>query len=119
MRLRTGLVPGFFIRALAGPFTLGAAKYGDYSWRELLQDEGKARQFVSDRVDSMMNHFGEFLDGQMYDPEGPHHLAALAWNALMVLLFLCQYGPEQDFGPAHKPSLEESVRKYKEKQNAV
>lgn len=78
-------IPGFFIRALASPFMLGAAKYGRGSWRSEITTGKQAEEACNRRLGSLLNHLTAYMDGEFYDGEGPAHLSAVAWNALYIL----------------------------------
>lgn len=87
MKLNLALIPGLFITALAPPFMLGVAKYAKGDWQGHLLN-GKADEFIESRTSSMLSHMTKYQNGEIYDEEGPHHLAAVAWNALCVLWYL-------------------------------
>ena len=114
--IRVNLVPIEFIRVLAVPFTLGAVKYGDESWRDFIKTPLEAKKFADNRYRSMNRHLHKFMRGQHYDSEGFHHLAAVAWNALMVLVALQAAGVTNYHDPI---SLGSALVKYrKEKVDA-
>jgi hypothetical protein len=83
MKLKLGLVPGFFIKALAVPFMLGEAKYARGDWANQADPE----KFCLDRLDSAMRHATDYLDGVTYDEDGQNNAAAAAWNFLVVLYY--------------------------------
>ena len=85
-------VPGFFIRALAAPFMLGAAKYGRGSWRSEITTREQAEEACNRRLGSLLNHLTAYMDGEFYDAEGPAHLSAVAWNALYILYLKVTFG---------------------------
>ena len=88
LKLELALVPGFFIKALAVPFMLGAAKYAPGDWANYLKDPIKRKEFADARMHSACRHLADFLDGTMYDEDGQHNLAAAAWNCLVVLFYM-------------------------------
>ncbi|HWT40363.1 MAG TPA: dATP/dGTP diphosphohydrolase domain-containing protein [Dongiaceae bacterium] len=85
IRLDLSLIPGFFIRALAAPFMIGAAKYARGDWRSAIKNREEAQEAINRRTTSLLNHLAEHQDGTFYDDEGFAHLAAVAWNALYIL----------------------------------
>lgn len=109
--LRKDLVPDEFIEALAAPFTLGAAKYGDESWRGLMATANAARDFARLRYASLLRHLNKYMGGEEYDPEGFHHLAAVAWNALIVLVALNGAGVANLYDPVQLAKAVDNYRK--------
>lgn len=77
-KARYDLIPAGPLHALAGVFTLGAAKYGARNWEKGL-DYG--RLFAA-----MMRHAWAWWRREQFDPEdGQHHLASVAWCALCLM----------------------------------
>jgi hypothetical protein len=123
------LVPSEFVKALALPFMLGEAKYGKDSWKTVDHDT-----FLSRRARSLKRHLKVFEDKllslehdnllrpfnrQRYmalelrnvlDDEGPHHLAAVAWNALAMLWHMDKVSGIIEVSKVH---TERTIGKYK------
>lgn len=105
MKLKLGLVPGFFVKALAVPFMLGAVKYQEGDWAT--HDEA----FVKDRVHSAARHWAAFLDGVVYDEDGQHNLAAAAWNMLVILWYRNRLYEEPLYDKRYPARLDELDRR--------
>lgn len=112
LRLDLSLVPGFFIRALAAPFMVGAAKYARGDWKTLVTTPEEADMTCRRRLTSLMNHLTLYLDGISYDSEGAHHLAAVAWNALYILFLQDRFFSEPPFD---QEVLQQTVESYEAK----
>ena len=81
-KLRWDLVPWEAFEQVVERFTHGSMKYGDWNWTKL--DKANDRYFAA-----LMRHLIAHRKGELYDPDLPGnlHMAAVAWNAL-VLLYL-------------------------------
>ena len=90
-KLRYDLIPVVPLRRLAEVFTIGAQKYGDRNWEKGL---------VFGRVSAALDrHHQAWKGGENLDPDnGQHHLASVAWCAL-VLMELEDTWPELDDRP--------------------
>lgn len=79
-KVRFGLIPAHWTRALAQILTVGAQKYAPRNWEKGLVH--------SEVLDSLYRHLDAFLGGERYDPETKcHHLGHVAWNALALMTF--------------------------------
>lgn len=103
MKLKLGLIPGFFLKALALPLMLGEAKYARGDWA----NQDNPQQFIYDRSDSLFRHIADFQDGIHYDEDGQHNLAAAAWNALVILYYLHKHAGVQLVNPNFAVKLDE------------
>lgn len=87
-KLRFDLIPVRPYEALAWVFTIGAKKYADRNWEKGLR---WGRVFAA-----MMRHAWAWWGGEKFDPkDGQHHLAAVAWGALVLMEFETTH-PELD-----------------------
>jgi hypothetical protein len=65
---------------LASIYTMGAIKYDDNNWRKGMPYRKVVRPIFS--------HLYKWMSGQNIDSEtGCHHLAAVAWNALTLMVY--------------------------------
>lgn len=73
------LVPMTIMEAMAGPFALGASKYGPYNWRVKGVDD-------MDYIGACQRHISAYLSGEVCDPEtGECHLhGALASLGIII-----------------------------------
>lgn len=79
-KLRYDLIPADPLDELARVFTIGARKYGDRNWENGL---AWGRVFAA-----LMRHGWAWWRGETHDPEdGQHHLASVAWCALVLMQF--------------------------------
>lgn len=77
---RYDLIPADALEELARVFTIGANKYGERNWEGGLP---YGRVFAA-----MQRHAWAFWNGEETDPEdGQHHLASVAWGALVLLAY--------------------------------
>lgn len=90
-RLDLSHVPGFFVRALAAPFMIGAVKYSRGDWAASVKTADQAKEACDRRLGSLLNHLTTYMDGENYDVDGFHHLAAVAWGALYILFLKCKF----------------------------
>jgi hypothetical protein len=87
-KLRFDLFPMMPLLKLAKLFTIGKEKYGTRNWEKGMKF---GRLFAA-----MMRHAIKWWAGEICDPvDGQHHLAAVMWNA-MVLMELERTHPEMD-----------------------
>ena len=86
-KLRYDLIPVYPLKELALTYTIGARKYADNNWRQGLK--------FSRVIAALKRHLELWLEGEDRDPEGQHHLAAVAWNAFS-LLWYSKFRPEFD-----------------------
>ncbi|KKN68954.1 hypothetical protein LCGC14_0446390 [marine sediment metagenome] len=94
-KLRYDLIPADALEQVADLFTLGARKYGDRNWE---QGFNYTRVYAA-----MMRHLQAWYMGEDYDSEdGQHHLAPVAWGALVLLHFQLS-GPTMDDRPIGPP----------------
>lgn len=74
------LVPPEWVWALGMVLTRGAIKYAVRNWERGMR--------WSEVVGPMFRHIFKFLCGERYDPEtGCHHMAMVAWNALVLMTY--------------------------------
>lgn len=73
------LVPLTILNAMAGPFALGAKKYGPYNWRHRGVND-------MDYIGAAQRHIESYTNGELADPEtGECHLhSALACLGIIV-----------------------------------
>lgn len=77
-KARYDLIPAGPLHAVAGVFTLGAAKYGVRNWENGIQF---GRLFAA-----LMRHAWAWWRGERNDPEdGQHHLSAVVFCALALM----------------------------------
>jgi hypothetical protein len=77
-KLRFDLMPVRPLESVADVFTRGAAKYEDRNWEKGLK---WGRVFAA-----MMRHAWKWWRGEQLDEEdGQHHLASVAWCALVLM----------------------------------
>lgn len=96
---RFDLIPVFPLFQLAELFAIGAKKYADRNWEKGTEWSRIYR--------ALLSHTFKFWGGEDYDPvDGQHHLASVAWCALVLLEFT-QTHPELDNRPkgGYKPVL--------------
>jgi Domain of unknown function (DUF5664) len=105
LKLNLRLVPGFFLEALAVPFMLGAAKYEEGNWRS-----HNCVDFPKARTDSMLRHTVQYLNGEDFDEDGQSNLAAIAWNALVVLW----YRRHNFINPFYADVYEQRLKEYQD-----
>lgn len=76
-KLRYDLIPPGPLAGLADVYTRGAAKYGDWNWRE---------GFAWSRIyGALMRHLQAWWDGEVFDGDnGQHHLDSVAWCAFTL-----------------------------------
>lgn len=90
-KVRYDLLPPGPLHELARVFTIGAEKYGARDWEKGL---AFGRVFAA-----LMRHAWAWWRGGRHDQEdGQHHLASVAWCAL-VLMQLEDSHPDQDDRP--------------------
>lgn len=98
------LLPMKPILKLASLFTMGAKKYGVRNWEKGIQF---GRLFSA-----MIRHSFKWWGGEKYDPiDGQHHLAAVMWNA-MVLMELEDTHPEMDDRNPENKRFTDSEKDY-------
>lgn len=86
-KLRTDLMPPEIQMLIDHVFTIGAAKYADDNWK---------KGFDWKRVKAAMKRHIQFWElGETLDPDGQHHLASVAWCAI-VLMYFEMYGIGKD-----------------------
>lgn len=79
-KLRFDLLPIEALIELTRVFDMGAIKYDDNNWRKGMKWSQVYRPIFS--------HLFKWLSGQEIDKEtGCHHLAMVAWNALVLLTY--------------------------------
>jgi hypothetical protein len=72
------LLPVRPMEGLVKTFTIGAGKYGENNWRKGI---AFSRLFAA-----MCRHLFAWWRGEKFDPEdGQHHLASVAWGALVLM----------------------------------
>jgi len=77
-KLRYDLVPPAVLEALAGVYTLGAGKYGDYNW---LGGLAWSRVYAA-----TMRHLQAWWSGETHaEDDGQHHLAAAMWGLATLM----------------------------------
>jgi hypothetical protein len=76
---RFDLLPPVALRAVAAHFGRGARKYEDRNW-ELGVDWSLS-------FAAMQRHLWSWWGGEDEDEIGSHHLAAVAWHALVLLTY--------------------------------
>lgn len=87
-KLRYDLLPVHPLEELVRVFTIGAGKYGDNNWRKGI---AYTRLFAA-----ICRHLFAWWRGETHDPDdGQHHLASVAWGAL-VLMELEKTHPDLD-----------------------
>ena len=86
-KLRYDLVPVYPLKELVLTYTIGARKYADDNWRKGIK--------FSRVIAALKRHLELWLEGEERDPDGQHHLAAVAWNAFS-LLWYTRFRPEFD-----------------------
>ena len=64
---------------LARVFDIGDKKHGDNDWYINPLPQG-------DHIAALYRHLTAYKSGQSWDPDGQHHLASVAWRALVVML---------------------------------
>lgn len=85
-KLRYDLVPSLAFEEVVKAWTIGSKKYGDRNWENGLN---YGRTFAA-----LMRHAWAWWRGESYaKDDGQHHLAAVAWNALVLLHF--ELNPER------------------------
>jgi len=90
VKLRYDLIPPEALALLAEAYTIGACKHGDREWE-------KGRSFL--RVfASLMRHAWAWRRGERRDPDGQHHLAAVAFQAFTLMALETSH-PEMDDRP--------------------
>lgn len=84
--------PTIGIREMGRVFTMGAAKYGRFNWRE---------HTVSSSVyyDSVLRHLMDWFDGQDVDPESGLHPLAHAMAGMSILMDAQAHGKLNDNRP--------------------
>lgn len=104
---RVDLIPADALLELGELYRLGAAKYNAHNW-----ERGMA---YSRMYGSMVRHMLKFWGGEEIDPDGFHHLTAVAFGALGLLHY--ELDPESYkefddrwFGP-HQQPMEEPDRR--------
>lgn len=79
-KARWDLLPFGPLSELVNVFTYGSKKYADNNWRKGLK--------FTETFAAMMRHAACWMLGETRDPEsGCHHLAHVAWNALVLIEF--------------------------------
>lgn len=79
-KCKIDLVPPEWVWALAMVLTRGAAKYASRNWEKGMR--------WSEVVGPMFRHAFKWICGERYDAEtGCHHLAMVAWNALVLMTY--------------------------------
>lgn len=88
-KLRYDLLPVLPLAEVANVFTIGAKKYDDRNWEKGLK---WGRVFGA-----MMRHAWAWWRGETHDKEdGQHHLASVAWCALVLMEFERTHGELDD-----------------------
>lgn len=98
-KLRWRNIPQFLIRDMVEVGQFGEKKYGTYNFLNGLP--------VNDTLDSLYRHLDAATDPNQsdYDEEsGLHHLAHVAWNALVALYHI---KTRSDLDDRYKPQTEE------------
>ncbi len=86
-KMMYGLIPWQWLESLANIFTFGAKKYAPNNWKKSLNTEDH-NVLIEDRISSLLRHYVSWRKGEIDDPEsGEHHLAHVAWNALMIVWY--------------------------------
>jgi len=82
-KLRFSLIPVEILVELSRLYTKGAIKYAAHNWRKGMD--------WSRCIDSAERHWIKWRAGLTTDPEtGCHHLTAVAWNVLTLLVYSIQ-----------------------------
>ena len=85
-KLPFSLLPVEWLAALTHLLEKGARKYGPRDF-ERGEFGGEPVKWLS-RIDSLQRHLNNWLAGETYDDEtGAHNLVAVAFNALMIMLW--------------------------------
>jgi hypothetical protein len=79
-KLRYDLIPTAGLAEIAKVFTIGAKKYTPWGWLEKPYK-------VSTAIGAMKRHLEAFQGGEDQDPEGFHHLAAVAFYCLVIMTY--------------------------------
>jgi hypothetical protein len=87
-KLRYDLIPPDALEALAEVYTIGSKKYGDNDYLRGME--------WSRIYGAMMRHLQLFWQGEKYDAEGFHHMAAVAWGALTLFVYSSRDLEEDD-----------------------
>lgn len=74
-KLRYDLIPLFALERLAGLYTRGAVKYGDWNWQK-----AKGKKEMEHFKGSLWRHYIAFLK----EEDDEDHFAALLWNAIAI-----------------------------------
>lgn len=91
-KIRYDLIPPEALGVVANVFGIGAEKYGDRNWEQGIE---WGRIFAA-----MQRHAWAWWSGERNDPEdGQHHLASVAWCALVLLTYEDTH-PELDARPS-------------------
>lgn len=86
-KLRYDLIPPAPMDEIAKVFTIGAKKYEDRNWEKGLK---WGRIFGA-----LMRHAWAYWRGETHDPDGQHHLASVAWCAMVLMEYEVTH-PELD-----------------------
>jgi Domain of unknown function (DUF5664) len=78
-KLRFDLVPTDAEIEIVRSLTLGARKYGERNW--------ELGGPWSHPYAALQRHSRQFWEGDSFDSEGAHHMAAVATNAMFLLAF--------------------------------
>ena len=89
------LLPWDALREVVRVFQFGTKKYAARNWEKGLS--------FDETFDSMMRHATDWYEGEEYNKEdgGVHHLAQVAWNALVLLAFCLRGQRELDDRPPY------------------
>lgn len=91
-KARWDLMPSRPMDELARVFTIGAIKYGERNWEKGIK-WGKI-------FAAMMRHAWAWWGGEIYDPvDGQHHLASVAWGALVLMEYEQTHAALDDRAP--------------------
>ena len=79
-KLRFDLIHPDMIRELARVFTVGAGKHGDWNWFTSPMEYNTV-------MGGLKRHLDKWEHGESWDEEKFHHLAAVAWRALVLMVY--------------------------------
>lgn len=99
-KARWDLMPPDALDELADVFTLGAGKYGERNWEGGLS---WGRVFAA-----LMRHAWAWWRGEQRDPvDGQHHLASVAWCALVLMAYEKRRSGDDDRTLVPRPRSEQ------------
>lgn len=78
-KLRFELIPPSALAEVAKILTVGAAKYGDRNWENGM--------YWGRVYSALQRHANAFWAGESFDPEGFHHMGAVAVNAMFLYIY--------------------------------